>query len=332
MATDLIAPEDLAPEHWPEVKRLPAEFARYEEELRQLPAASRGKTGFLRLCFEAIDGRTRMTETFCSGPQVVHRALYLDEYLDDMAVVFIQSVGAGILQGDRLRTEIVVGEGARVLVTTQAASKAYTTEANYATQRIDLVVGSGAYCEVLLDALIPYRGARVYTELNFTVARDAVLVYQDHVTPGRVALGEEFAYDCLYTRMRCTDEDGRLVVADTTVLEPDRAHPQRAGILGPHTDVGTMYVIAQDLPDPTVLAGELNDRLDRLADVAAAASVMPSGCGVHVRVLGSATRHVEGALHRCWEGVRRVLLDAPVAPIHVAKHGFPPAVHEREQD
>lgn len=313
------------PETWSEVRDLPSVFAEYDDELVQLAAGSRGKTGLLRLRFELLGGRTCLVEAFSSGPQVVHRAHYLDNELEDMAVVFIQSVGGGVLQGDRLRTEIIVGEGARALITTQAATKAYKMEANFATQRIDVKVEKNAFCEMILDGLIPYRGVRMYTELDFEVDPTGVLVYQDQVSPGRVALGESFQYELLYSRMRCSRPDGRLIAADTTVLRPQKTDPHRPGIYGTYTELGSMYVIAQQRKDISRFATEVHDCLQGLVGIFGSASVMPSGCGVHARLLGTDNRHVDGALHRCWATARRELLGVGVPNIYTIKHGFGPS-------
>ncbi|MEI8241610.1 MAG: hypothetical protein WCI22_19530, partial [Actinomycetota bacterium] len=78
------------------MRDLPSVFEEYDDKLVQLAAGSRGKTGFLRLRFELLGGRTCLVEAFSSGPQIVHRAHYLDNELRDMAVVFIQSVGGGV--------------------------------------------------------------------------------------------------------------------------------------------------------------------------------------------------------------------------------------------
>lgn len=313
------------PETWSEVRSLPVDFDRYDEQLVQLAAGSRGKTGFLRLRFEVHGDRTCLVESFSSGPQTVRRAHYLDNELADMAVVFIQSVGAGVVQGDRLRTEIIVGEGARALITTQAATKAYKMEANYATQRIDVTVEGDGYCELILDGLIPYRGVRLYTELDFVVDPSAVLIYEDQVSPGRVARGESFEYDLLYTRMRCSRPDGRLIAADTTVLRPKQSDPRSPGVYGPYTEMGSMYAIAQLHPDMPAMATKVHESIQGLVGVSGGASVMPSGCGVHARLLGTDNRHVEGALHRCWAQTRSELLGVGVPNIYTVKHGFGPS-------
>lgn len=315
------------PEEWAEVKQLPAAFDAYDDELVMRPAGGRDKTAFMRLRFEVVRGKTKMVDTFGAGLNVAHRVNYMDQEKPNMAVVLLQSVGAGIIQGDRIRIQIDVGEGAEVLVTTQAATKLHEMGHNFATQRIDINVEKDAYAEVIMDPLIPCRGSRLYTELNFTVDPSAVLLYQDEITSGRVARGESFEYDLLYTRMRCTDPDGHLIAADAAVLEPKERGLIGPGLLDGMTEVGTMFIIAPDREDNAALAAAMHERLDEIEGIAGSASAIPEQRGVYVRVLGDRVPTVEGALHRCWEAAREAMLGVGVPRIYATKHGFAPTVN-----
>jgi urease accessory protein len=126
--------------------------------------------------------------------------------------------------------------------------------------------------------------------------------------------------------MRCSRPDGHLLCADTTVLEPRRSSPTRPGLFAEHTDMGTMYVVAEQAADTSKLATAIHDGLQGLRGVVGSASVMPSGCGVHARLLGTGTRFMEGALHRCWETTRTELLNVAVPNIYTTKHGFRPTL------
>lgn len=315
---------------WSAVRDLPAEFVPYAaEDLVQMPPASSGKTAFLQLHFELRDGKTRLIRNFSGGHQIVRQVHYMDAALDDMAVVFIQAVSAGVLQGDRVRLEIEVGEGARVLVTTQSATKVFQMAANYASQRIDVTVGPDAYAEVLMDPLIACTGARLYNEVNLVVDPTGTLVYDEHLTPGRVAHGESWQFDHLYSRMRCWRPNGELIAADTNVLTPKQNPVTTPGLFGEYSDMGVMYVIAEHHPDSAALADSMHDNLQDLVDVIGSASVLPSGVGAHARALGMSTSRTEGALHDCWRATRMELLGVDVPPIHQVKHGFEPSITRR---
>lgn len=313
------------------VRRLPPAFSKFEHErLEAVPAGVRGKVSVLRLRFEHRRGRTRLAGLYATGSQQVQRVHYLDEALPDLAVVFVQSVGGGILQGDRLGVEIELGAGARALVTTQSATKVYRMERNYATQRVAVRVERDAHLELLTDYLIPYEGARLYSEIDLTVAPGGNLIYSDGVAPGRVASGERLAYRLVHTRLEARG-GGALRLADTTVLAPAQVAPGRPGLLGGHTDLGSLCVLSSAVPGED-LARQIHAGLEATPGVTGGASALPRGDGVSVRALGSSSWPVQAALHQAWRTSRRALLDVDVPPISTLKYGSePPTFGGRER-
>ena len=315
---------------WTDVLRLPTAFSGYgSEPLVQMAAAAHGKTGFLQLHFELRNGRTHLIRNFSSGQQIVRQVHYLDTAIEDMAVVFIQNVGAGILQGDRLRVELVIGDGAKVLVANQGATKVMEMSRNYASQRVDVTVGEGAYAEVLMDPLIPASGSRLYNEVNLTVDPSAKLLYSEHLTPGRVGHGESWAFDLLYSRIRCHRPTGELIMADTNVLEPRRSAVTTPGLFGEFSDMAVMFAVAES-HDAAPLADAMHENLQDIEGVVGSASVLPSEVGAHSRMLGSGTTRTSAATQLSWQAARRQLLGVDTPPIYRIKHGFEPHVTRRE--
>jgi urease accessory protein len=307
------------------VGRLPAAFARFADEPEQMPAGAPGKLGLLELEFAERAGVTRLARSFASGPQRVQRALYLDPCLPGMAFAVIQSVSGGVLQGDRLAIEVTARAGARAHITTQSATKLYRMERNYATQRITVRVEATAYAEFLVDYLIPYRGARLYQEIELCVAEGGTLLFWDALAPGRVAFGESFAYDLLVTRVRASDEAGALRFADTLVLDPARADPRRAGLLGDYRNLGTLYVLT-DRADAATLADRLHDCLQGIEGLDGSASRLPRGDGAVARVRGTSMAPVQTACLHAWRVARELLLGVDAPPIHRLKYGSEPEV------
>lgn len=327
--TVIAAPPYLEKDAWTDVLRLPSAFSRYgSEPLTQMAAAAHGKTAFLQLHFAVRNGRTHLIRNFSSGQQIVRQVHYLDTALDGMAVVFLQNVGAGILQGDRLRVELVVGDGAKVLVANQGATKVMAMQRNYASQRVDITVGEGAYAEVLMDPLIPASGSRLYNEVNIHVDPSAVLLYGEHLTPGRVAHGESWAFDLLYSRIRCHRPAGELITADTSVLEPRRNAVTSPGLFAEFSDMSVMFVIAE-ARDAAPVANAMHDSLQDIEGVLGSASVLPSGVGAHARMLGTGTTRAAAATQLSWQAARRQLLGVDTPPIYRIKHGFEPRVTRR---
>ncbi len=94
-----------------------------------------GRGDFLDLDFAPPNGRTRLVRAAMGPPLAVKNVLYIDEALPDMAVAFLVNSTAGILQGGRLRITIRARSGARVLLTTQSATKVFSMPTGEASQR-----------------------------------------------------------------------------------------------------------------------------------------------------------------------------------------------------
>ena len=75
------------------------------------------------------------------APLLVQQALYWDEALPDLPCVFIITTTGSILQGDRFNIEIDLAPDTRAHITTQAATKIHSMDANYATQISEHRVG-----------------------------------------------------------------------------------------------------------------------------------------------------------------------------------------------
>ena len=125
------------------------ELAPYQDEPKQLPSGSFGKTGSLKLRFETRGPRSILAFMDRRAPLLVQKALYCDEGMPEMPVVHIISNAGGILQGDRYRMEFAVAAGACGHITTQAATKIHEMDANHASQTQEIVLEDGAYLEYL---------------------------------------------------------------------------------------------------------------------------------------------------------------------------------------
>jgi urease accessory protein len=213
-------------------------------------------------------------------------------------------------------------------VTTQSATKLYRMEANYATSRLALHVASGAYLEFLPDYLIPYRNARLYTEITLEISDDATLVFSDGLAPGRTGHGESFEYDLVFTRLTATDTAGRLRFTDTVVARPRQRDPRRTGLLGRRSHLGSLYVLTGRIP-AAELAEQLHACLQGSADADGAASRLPGDDGAVIRVLADTSQALQAGLYRAWQVVRGSVLGVGVPHVHTIKYGREPLVPER---
>ncbi|WP_030419363.1 urease accessory protein UreD [Streptomyces sp. NRRL F-5065] len=299
----------LAPEYYEPV-RLPPEFAGLATVPDTLGPGSPAKVGVLDLTYALRGDRTELVGRYQKSPLEIMRPLYVDPALPGMACTYVMATGGGIAQADRYRQDITCGPGTEVLITTQAATKVYRMEHDYATQRIHIGADDGAYVEYLPDPLIPFRGARFHQSAVLTVHESATAVYAETVTAGRIARGERHAYTLLAGDLEIRRPDGTLLAVDTLRLRPEGP----GGVTGPavfagHDHVASLFVVSGRRP-----AAEIADTLHACLtgmEVVHGASVLPQDCGAWVRVLGREQPRVADAVRAAWDAVRRLLTGHP---------------------
>ncbi len=185
--------------------------------------------GLLDLRFVAApDGRTRLGRRDWRFPLRTTAPMYLDPSSRDMAYIYVQNPTGGVFPGDRLETRLVLDAGARVHLTTQAATKVYGMNDGSALQSIDATLAAGSYLELVPDLLIPHAGSRFVQKLDVSMAQDAGFFMAEAVAPGRLARGERFEYAVVDLRTRVLDGDRNELVVDALRLEPASRLPDSA--------------------------------------------------------------------------------------------------------
>src|SRR5687767_329099 len=170
--------------------------------------ARTGRDGFLELAFARRGGRTVLARSRWTVPLQVLAPLALD---DPASVVSILNPTGGLVGGDRLAIDVVVGEGAHACLTTPSATKVYRTAGPVAEQRVRLSVARGATLEWVPDHTIPYAGSGFRQSIDVDVAPGAALVLVDAFSAGRIARGEAWQFAWLESRLSVADAEGPIV-------------------------------------------------------------------------------------------------------------------------
>lgn len=292
---------------------LPVEFQAFDTPVESLGAGASTKLGLLDLTLAPSAGITRIVRQAQRGLLYIFRPIYIDPARPDMAFVYMIQMGDGMVQGDRYRLDLECQPGSAVHFTTQAASKLYRMEQNFATQIVNLNAGAGAYVEYLPDPVIPFRGARFYQRFNLTVDPTASAIVGEMLLPGRVAHGEAHAYTLYFTDLEARAADGTLLFVDRIALQPGQASPQTPGRLGPYDVLASLYVVTRQVPARD-LADALSGCLAEFPEpesILIGVSELPNECGVIVRILGSRSQVVRAALLDCWNASRQMLIGVP---------------------
>jgi len=269
--------------------------------------------GRLRLEFASRDGVTEIVDRLQQAPLQVQKVLHLDSTLPGMAWVYIVSTSGGIVQGDRLQTEIVTRDGAQVHLTTPAATQIYRSPSRPASRLLTIRAGAGTYVEYLPGPDIPFRGARLVEEVTLVAHPTATLMFGGVLSAGRVARGESHVYDLYSSRITAEGEDGVLEFLDHTHLTPAAISPKRPGLFGRFDVLGTLHVLTTKVP-ARAFSDRLHGLLQDRKEILTGSSELPSGRGVTVRILGSKVEPVAAALRAALTAARTTILGDAARP------------------
>ena len=302
MSVDIYTPRNIPPE-------IKAYFPGSQREV-----GKPGKVGIMRLKLErdSETGKTVIREQYSQVPLFTQRAMYLEESLPAMAYVYIISPSGGILQGDRYRIDITLGNKTLAHVTTQGATRIYKMEKNYASQIVNITVGEGSFFEYIPDQIIPFRNSRFYQQVELNVHDNATMIYSEVIVPGRVASGEAFEYDICYIKTVVKNHLGRPRFMDTVKLEPKNENPKTEGILGNFKVVGTTYIVTKEsfVKDLQYEISEQIKSVEGKGKILGGNSVLPAKQGIIIRILGNSVEDVKKIIFDVLRIARKQIIGA----------------------
>ncbi|MFC0284591.1 urease accessory protein UreD [Camelimonas abortus] len=292
------------------------EVQAYQSQPRQMRAAAPGKVGALRLGFALRHGRCVLHDLYRAAPLLAQQALYCDEAMPELPVVQVISLGGGMLQGDRYTIDISVGAGACAHVTTQSATRIHQMDANYASQRQNIVVEAGGYLEHLPDFTIPSRNSRFINDTDIVVAEDATVLYGEMVMSGRKhhRADERFGLDLLSMAVRVRRPDGRALFAEKLLLEGGDPCVNFGACMGGFDAFASILCLT-----PPDVAERVQARFEPLFPppserrAMAGVSRLPDRAGLVLRVVGIESYDVREEARRFWRIVREEARNRTVA-------------------
>jgi urease accessory protein len=168
-------------------------------------------------CAAGADGRTVLQREEVSAPFHLSKPYWTDEVLMVQAV----NATAGVFAGDRLRLDIDVQTGARVLLTSPSAARIHTMPEGRAEQRQHFRVAGGGWLEIWPELFIPQAGCRYRQETQVDVEPGGALFFVETLAPGRVARGEVFAFAEVSWLLELR-RSGRLLMRECYTLRSDQ--------------------------------------------------------------------------------------------------------------
>lgn len=244
------------------------------------------------LVFERRGSRTVLAQARIEAPMTVIRPFELP---DGRLVVQLITLGPGLCGGDAIHIHVTAGDGARVVVTTTAATRVMAMEhGRHAEQHVRLRAGHDASLEYYPAVTIPFPDSALTQTVRVSAVSTSRVGVLETWALGRAARGEYLQFRSLSSRTTlCVDET--LVYADAMQLEPAVNDLANAGVLA-----GRRYVAAGFWHGPPVTTGpDAPPDADRV--LVAFAQSTPDI--VYLRALADDGPALEAVLRRSVEGV-----------------------------
>lgn len=153
--------------------------------------------GHLRLrCETRANGVPFLSDQSFQAPIHLSKAHLSDD--GKFLVLTIMNPTAGFFDGDKIVSEVTVGQGASLALSMPSSSRVFRTRSGK-----DAVCGqkfsieAGGFLEWNPEAFIPHAGARYVQKTEVDIEPGAGLLFIDWISPGRVARGEIFLYENL---------------------------------------------------------------------------------------------------------------------------------------
>ena len=160
--------------------------------LAPLPRAE----GSLHISSKALEKRSVLDRFRPSGCM---KALFPNRP-DRLEAIIINSSG-GLTAGDRLSIDATVGQGSHMVLTTQAAERAYRASGGFGQVDTRITVEDRATLHWLPQELILFNGAGLRRSLKIDLADTARLLMVEPVIFGRTAMGERVTDGAFHDRI-----------------------------------------------------------------------------------------------------------------------------------
>ncbi len=265
----------------------------------QLPLAA---TRQLDLSFALRGGRTIFDRRLFSWPFVLARTFAHDARMPHLQSVIVQSSGGPIHGSDRLVQRVHVGAGAAVHLTTQGATAVHRAGPGCTTsETIELSAAPGAWLEYLPQPRILFPDAAMRSTIDLDMAPDATAFVADAFT-----LHDPEQRGGLFRRMVATvtvRRGGEPLLIDRADIAGDARHFRR------HAAFGMLLMLAPR-PAEVLEASALALSADLAAHegLYAAASLLPSGIGIGVRLAATELRYLRIGAERAHALLRAKLV------------------------
>ncbi|KAF9056501.1 UreD-domain-containing protein [Panaeolus papilionaceus] len=159
-----------------------------------------------------------------------------------IAIVYLLTYGGGLVSGDHTEIDVAVADAATLVLLSQGTTKVFktrpgqrlasvlpkpgiesqhaasSTQFQMASQRLHFRIHRESSLLLLPEPVTCFRNASYQQIQNFTIEGNGSLVLLDWITPGRISIGEEWAFSRYYSKNEIW-HDGKCVAKDVQLLQ-----------------------------------------------------------------------------------------------------------------
>ena len=226
------------------------------------------------VCSRSEDGRSYLSQQSFRAPLQISKPYWTGEAL----LVNMVNPTAGLFSGDEIEISALVEPGARLLLTTPAASRAHAMPSGGARVRQKFQVMEGGWLEVLPELFIPQADCEYSQQTTVEIEPGGELFLAEAVAPGRVARGESYQFRDLRWALNLR-HGGKLLARERARLTPDSPNTLSARRIFPNAYHAACFCVSPR-------AGEEHPAWGRIRDLHSATEwVGVSRLGDHGRVI-----------------------------------------------
>ncbi|WP_436854331.1 urease accessory protein UreD [Staphylococcus caeli] len=239
----------------------------------------------------------------------VMRPVYLNN--SDIPTFYIVNVGGGYLDGDRYSMNFNIDTDAKVILTSQGATKIYKTLNDHVEQYQTFNINDYGYAEYVGDPIIAFENAKFYQHNQFHLTSTAALFYTDILTPGYSKSDKAFSYSYMHL-LNEIFIDNELVVFDNMLLDPTKNKVNGIGYMEDYTHLGSCYFIHPDVNQKFIDAVyEQIKHFQLQYDCRFGITQLPTH-GFSIRILSNKTQVIEAILNTLQRYVVKQIFDRDV--------------------
>lgn len=280
-------------------------------QMPQVPALSPPTQASIRFA-RSPDGDTYIQRQQVGYPFHLGRVLRLPEAPPGMASVYLQSCSGGIFEGEDLGLDLHVGQGACAHLSTGASTVVHGMRERGARQRVRIEVEAGAFFEYLPKPALLFPRADLHSRVDVVLHPGASLLLCDSCL-GHEPDGKDNYFDKYLSTLCVVRPDGRLLLLDRMQLSGKDLKSANVGMTGSYQMLASLFIL-DDRFDPASMLKSLHSGALGQGRGYAAASELPSGCGIWVRLLSHSAADLQSIVNAIWQNVRNSFVNRALQP------------------